>query len=148
MARVLQFRGTTRINKSRVRGEEGLLRNLEAIMSATNGQALLKPLIDASRPMADDAARNAPFKSGDLREGITHDIVEVSPWRAWIAIGPGRAQFYGMFQELGWRPGGKGIKGHAHPFLRPAYDAHKRKVAKNLRADLWELIRSSITLNV
>lgn len=103
----------------------------------------------ALEPVAETARALAPKDFGDMAESIRPRTV---PRRRGgrrgdltVGVGPDRAHFYGMFHEFGWnlKINGGTRPMAARPFLRPAWDQHRRGVLDSMKAALWERIEKT-----
>ena len=74
------------------------------------------------------ASELAPRMSGDLAKNILAGQVKNEDRRVVVNVGPGKKEFYGMFQELGTKHSA------AQPFLRPAIDEGKNEAVNAARA--------------
>lgn len=103
-------------------GVNELARNLVGLgrrFKAKN--ALEAAVLRAGNIIAAEAARLAPKDTGKGAESIAARIISSRPGIVTAAIGPGRNQFYMMFQELG-------TSHHPpQPHLRPAVETKGRE---------------------
>ena len=57
---------------------------------------------------------------------------------AWVAVGPAKQFFYGIFPEYGT------VHQRAQPFMRPAFDSGAPAALPILSAALWDALRKSL----
>ena len=127
---------------------EGLSEFVEALTeelpkaTATNVQK--RALKEAAEPMEADAKRNAPVRTGLLRERI--DIgTKLSPRQRGSSKKESKIEVYigppsmerGIVAEFG------SVKQTAKPFMRPAWDANKKTMFNKLRDILAEEIEKA-----
>lgn len=121
---------------------------LKELPKSVASGALNAALKKAAEPMVAKARALAPVDTGALRKSIkAHPVPSKQrAYAASIAIGPDRKHFYGAILEKGTGPRkvkktGKMVGSiAAHPFLRPAFDAHKEEAQKIFREVLWEIV--------
>ena len=134
----------------KLEGVKELDRVLASLPKAAGKQQLKAFLRKAAKPVVKDARANAwksdtgsyPYdpksgkkskikgKPGDMARSIKARTMTRTRVPAAISIGPDQEHWYGLFQERG-----TAYKA-AQPFLRPAWDAHKKSIAANLAKDL------------
>lgn len=108
---------------------------------------LRKALKRSAQPVIDEAKRLVPVDDGDLRESITMNTRlknrrDARQDRSESAV----IMYLGTSTPLGSH--GHllefGTKNHpAQPFLRPAWEKHKKKVLDNIQAELWNELRKT-----
>lgn len=137
----------------RFAGGEELARQLDKLALPMARTVLLRALRRAAEPIRAHAEQLAP-RSSDSRFGHLQDFiviqtvnrvgsVEGGRWQdaqgqPWVAVGPRKDFFYGLFQEYGAKHHG------AQPFLRPAFDAEVPQALNILREELWTAIRAQL----
>ena len=104
------------------------LKDMEASLSAA---VLRDAVMDGMEPVRKRAEDLAPVLKGKLSRSMEKEIVEERPGFVAGHTGPNKDGFYGLMQEFGWRPAGKGQGGGKweasnrvapKPFLRPAVE--------------------------
>jgi len=157
-------------NTVKVEGLKELDRALAELPKAVARNTLRRVLKKAGEPIADKARQLAPVKSGKLRDSIivsaklgtkagqaeyaaameaglgqtaalgamrdARRAAKGSGSFAEMHIGPGR-QPHAHLQEFG------SVNNQPHPFMRPAWDAHKDEALGIVRRDLGEEIMKS-----
>ena len=130
----------------KVEGLKAVQTALRQLPDATAKNVMRRVLREAGKPIAETARQLAPFEDGDLRDSIAvstklsksqrkkhrkggKDDVEV-----FVGAGP-HPQAH--LQEFG-------TSNHpAQPFLRPAWDKHKRAVLDGIKEAMWTEIRKA-----
>lgn len=136
-----------------VTGSDRLKRKFEKLGTVAQGRMLERALVAGALPIQNDAKRNAPYLSGNLRRSIHiggHDDLagdsgatvassgagvpppEIGPTGAAVYVGTDVA--YAAAAEFGY--GNRA----PHPYLRPAMDANRSIAVQEVRAVLLELI--------
>jgi HK97 gp10 family phage protein len=126
-----------------VRGMEDLYRVFSELPKATGKAALRAVAKDALTPMAEDAERRAPRRTGLLQEKIEVKPPKrgrtikgrrfEGPQAITMAMGPtGAGIIRGQMQEFGT------YKEPAQPFMRPAWDSHADSALDNIKTNLWD----------
>lgn len=130
----------------KVEGLKEVQTALRRLPDATAKNVIRRVLRKAGKPIADRARELAPVDDGDLRDSIGvstklskrqrklhrkggRDDIEV-----FVGAGP---YPQAHLQEFGT------VDHPAQPFLRPAWDQHKRAVLDGIKADMWAEIRKS-----
>jgi HK97 gp10 family phage protein len=131
-------------------GGEELARVLNKLPSAVAQRSvLLKALRAGAEPMRSTAEQLAPRRTGRLAENIIVQTVtrigspQGGKWRstdgeAWVAVGPRKEYFYGLFQEYGTK------RHSARPFMRPAFMSGAPAALPIISAELWRALRKEI----
>lgn len=118
-------------SRVRVEGMEALQRKLGRLPDAVRNPVLKDAIVKAAKPVREDAAQRAPRgPTGKLQDEMTLGVMEGTPERAAVRIGPSPDAWYGELVEKGTK------KMAAQPFLRPALDKNRRKIVQSVRADL------------
>lgn len=145
----------------RVDGIEDVLRAFKQVERAAQADVLEDASLYAVEPIRSRAAQNAPVRTGRLVRGIMKETAEKRHGYVEVDVGPHADEFYALFIEKGWRPGGrssktkhtvlgKNRKGEdimggswsaantvsPRPFLRPAVDEQKGAVFAMFRQAL------------
>ncbi len=118
----------------KLEGVKELDRVLASLPKAAGKQQLKAFLRKAAKPVVKDARARAPKDSGAMAKSIKARTMTRTRVPAAISIGPDQEHWYGLFQERG-----TAYKA-AQPFLRPAWDAHKKSIAANFAKDLWYVL--------
>lgn len=134
-------------------GGEELAERLNALPMALSVDIRIKALIQAAEPMRSKAEQLAPrsrLSKPHLGDNIIIQKVtrvgstEGGRWaqtegdEAWVAVGPSKAFFYGIFQEYGT------VHHGAQPFMRPAFDTGSELAVQILAGELWAAIRNAL----
>lgn len=127
---------------------EGLAELSEALATelpkATQTTVLKRVMIKAATPIANEAKRNAPYKTGTLQQKI--DIgARLSQRQRSISSKLSKVEIYvgppsmprAIVAEFG------SVKQSPHPFMRPAWDGNKRSAFNSLRDDLAKEIEQA-----
>lgn len=143
----------------RFAGGEEIARQLDKLAHAVTRTILLRALKRAAEPMRAKAEALAPRSATGftLSTGVTGHLqdfivistvnrvgsVEGGRWQEalgqpWVAVGPRKDFFYGLFQEYGTQRHG------AQPFMRPAFDSEAPMALVILREELWTAIRAQL----
>lgn len=135
------------MTRVRVEGLRELERSLGQLPRATGRNVLRRILKKRAEPVVNKAQVLAPFEEGHLEESIKVGAKlsrrQKALHRKWgsssaveMFIGPGPHP-QAVMQEFGtaFHP--------AQPFLRPAWDEHKRGMLDNFAADLWTEIEKA-----
>lgn len=97
-------------------------------MLADMGQSaedVLQSAAEAGGKIAlDDAKMRCPVDTGRLKNSLYLEKLKKSPGKADVKVSIGKNEYYGVFVELGTS------KSEAKPFLRPAVDENKDRIAK------------------
>lgn len=103
-------------------GVNELARNLVGLGRRFSARTPLEAaVLRGGNIIASEAARLAPKDTGKGAASIAARIISSRRGVVTAAIGPGRNQFYMMFQELGTS------RHPAKPHLRPAVESHGRR---------------------
>jgi HK97 gp10 family phage protein len=111
--------------KLTVRGDKAIMRKLKGMVPAARKKVLTKAARTAAKPLLQQARSNAPTRTGALRKAIKlrakkknrRGVVGVS-----VAVGAKwfvGDEFYGAFQEFGWKAGTRPGKNSKEPDTRP-----------------------------
>ena len=131
------------VTRVRVEGLRELQDALQELPKLTAKNVMKRVLTKRAQPIADDAESRVRVKSGKLKISVgvgtklsrrqrgmhqkaAQDEVEVF-------VGPGALQ-QATTEEFGT------YKQAAHPYMRPAWDAHKGKLLEGIREDLQQEI--------
>lgn len=130
----------------KVEGMEELLWALKEMKGVAQAEVLADAGDFAMEPMRALASSKAPRRTGALSRGIQKEVTEKRDGFARVELGPHEDDFYGLFIEMGWRPGGRSSKSSGarqstgtvapRPFLRPAFDGAKDTVVSWFRNHL------------
>ncbi len=107
-----------------------------AAMAAEAPKIIADALMEAAKPIQEEAQLRAPVRSGALKATIAVRPMETDDaLHPAVAIGPGEKQWYGIFPEYG--------TSHmaARPFLRPALDSRSDDALKVFKRELARKIR-------
>lgn len=117
-------------------GVNELARNLVGLGRRFSARTPLEAaVLRGGNIIASEAARLAPKDTGKGAASIAARIISSRRGTVTAAIGPGRNQFYMMFQELG-------TSVHApRPHLRPAVESHGRQAILAIGAYYREELR-------
>lgn len=127
----------------KIEGLKELDKALGELPRATGKNVLRRVIRDAAEPMAQAARAAAPWDEGHLRESI-----DVGSRLSRRQAGMHRKMFASdrasveMFVGPGPHPQGHlrefgGDGNRPHPYMRPAWDAHKRPVLDAIANSLW-----------
>lgn len=95
-------------------GDRQLLAKLDRLSKKDSRAVVRKAARKAAKPVMQQARANAPVKTGALKKSIKVRAIKRSRTRIGVRISTtglesvfqGK-QFYGAFQEYGWKPGGR-----------------------------------------
>lgn len=122
----------------RVTGVDRLTRKLRKLQGdAFSAATMTDALWDAAEPVERTASDLAPKRTGALSRGVHRDVMDREPGPA-VGVGIGRNEFYGLFSEVGT------VKEPARPWLRPAFDTHRRAVVAAFTARLRREIAKAV----
>lgn len=121
-----------------VEGLEPLLQKLGAFSDDVGGRMLSDALFVGGQVVRSDAVRRAPIKTGNLRASITVERVDESVARAEVTVGPSKQAPYGVHVEYGTRFMA------AQPYMRPALDTNRQRVAEEVRKALAGALEKAI----
>lgn len=127
---------------ARVDGFADLERALGGISARMTRQVKVEALTAAAEPIRATASRLAPRRRPDdpktpnLADNIVTQVTRSSDGSVSVAIGPSKAVPWGRFQELGT------AHNAAHPFLRPAYEAHVQGALTIIAPAMWTALAS------
>lgn len=113
---------------------------LAQVQQATSGAALEAVLRSACQPMLEQAKRNAPVKTGAVRDHI--QLITRHTEHAATAVvevadsGRGGQQHEAVFAEFGT------AREAAKPFMRPAFENNKRDVLSAVEQHLSNALRN------
>lgn len=121
-----------------VTGARELGGNMIGLGRSVSGDRLERAALAGGQVVANDATRRAPKKTGRGARSIQARVVRSEPEEVEVAVGPGRREFYMMFQEIGtsYFP--------AQPFLRPALDNNFRQAQVQARKVFWQAINQKL----
>lgn len=113
--------------------------NLQKLAQALDKEQLLEIVQEGADIIRDAAAENAPVgETGNLKAGMTTAIGHERIGDVIINVGPDAKQFYGRFVELGT------IHMGPHPFLKPALERNRDRVAALMQQRMLEAIAKNI----
>lgn len=133
-------------------GGQELAAQLAQLPFALSLSIRIEALKKAAEPIRSRAESLAP-RSGESKRHLQDNIViqavtrvgstEGGRWEqkegeAWVAVGPKKAFFYGIFQEYGT------VHHRAQPFMRPAFDGGGPAALPILGEELWKAIQASL----
>jgi HK97 gp10 family phage protein len=131
-------------------GGEDLARRLDQLAHAVQRKTLVAALTEAAEPMRARAAQLAPRGPQSVFGHLADHIVIQSVTRVgsvqggrwetragepWVAVGPRKDFFYGLFQEFGT------VHHGAQPFMRPAFQSGVPAALPILSQRLWQALR-------
>ncbi len=131
-------------------GDRELSRQLAGLSRAARGEALKHALISGALLLRNDAKGRAPYRTGNLRRSlhVGGEGVEAGTTGTDIGgqvVGPDYAEVvvgtnveYAIFLELGTS------RMAARPYLRPAVDAQRGAVAREIADALRDLLRRAV----
>ncbi|HKJ75397.1 MAG TPA: HK97-gp10 family putative phage morphogenesis protein [Alphaproteobacteria bacterium] len=125
-----------------VHGLKGLDKALRELPKSTGKSALRTALKKAAEPVAKDARSRAPRgPTGNLIESIE---VKTTLKRSQL-VGRAKKGDVNVYVGTAWPQGAHGhliefgtYKTSPRPFLRPAWDANKRKVVDSIADEIWK----------
>lgn len=132
--------------KFKIDGLSELQTALRELPDATAKNVIRRVLKKAGQPIADRARELAPVDEGDLRDSIKvgtrlsgnqrrkHRKAQKDDVEMFVGAGP-HPQAH--LQEFGTS------KFPPQPFMRPAWDQHKRAALNGIKEDLWTEIRKA-----
>lgn len=131
-------------NVVKIEGLSELREALQELPKATSTNVLKRVLMSAADPIVSMAESLAPFKSGKLKRSFKvgtklsrrQKAQHKKESKVEIFAGAG-ALVQAITSEFGT------IKEAARPFMRPAWDANKMKVLKNIKDDLTNEIEKA-----
>jgi len=122
-------------------GLEGVQKNLRSAVKAVGKKPMKDAVLEAADKIVQEAKRRAPYRTGRLRRDIGKKVTLSSKTRAVVEVGhtrsrkEGRVIFWAPMQEFG-------TPHHAaHPYLRPAFERHKRGAAQDIGERFWDNIK-------
>jgi HK97 gp10 family phage protein len=121
----------------RIEGGDELERVLRRLPRGVARSQLRSALKHAAKPMVRDArtrARSASWRSGDMAKSIKARVMKNTVTPAAISLGPSREHWYGVLFERGFR------SRPAEPFLRPAWDANRKRFVSEFGDSLWHVL--------
>lgn len=115
-------------------GAEELTRKLEELGDRATGLALREAAEVGAKVIADETRRQAPVKTGALRDSIQAETRRTQQGRAIVDVGYGRKQWYGRLVEQGSK--------HAEPqpFIRKAFEMSREDAARAVEHYLKRLL--------
>jgi len=135
-----------------IEGIDELEKQMENLIKAVHPDKTEPVLLDAARVIANDARRRAPKgKTGNLKRSI---VAKKTKRRGGMsaALGLNAGEAAPAITAIDFRKGPHaalvcyGTKFAApHPFFRPAWDANREKVAKQIIDDVNSLIEKGLT---
>lgn len=133
---VAKFRGAKKKNiKTRIDGLKEVEKLLEDI--GVSASDVLDKAANAGGEIAlEDAKRRCPTDSGRLKASLNlkKSKTKKPEVRQEVKIAPGRKEYYGTFVELGT------ANQPAQPFMRPAIDENKDKIAKAINDEVLKAV--------
>lgn len=118
-------------------GRRELGANLIGVGRAYGRTALERIVLAGGRPIAQQAAMDAPKDTGFAASTIMPRIVDSGPRHATAAIGPSQEGFYLLFHEIGTS------KLPARPFLGPAAESEQRAAVEAMRQEARKIVLSA-----
>lgn len=115
-------------------GAEELTRQLDELGDRATGLALREAAEVGANVIADETRRQAPVKTGALRDSIRAATRRTQQGRAIVEIGYGRKQWYGRIVEQGSK--------YAEPqsFIRKAFEMSREDAARAVEHYLRRLL--------
>lgn len=122
-----------------VTGLPELFRNLDRLSLVGREEVLTKMGKSGAQILEVEMRALAPVDTGQLAGGITTRVLpESSADEVIVGVGPGKAEFYGLFIEFG-------TAHHApQPFMAPALEARKKDIVEKMVGVFWAAIPSSL----
>jgi HK97 gp10 family phage protein len=141
----------------RVQGSDAIRRKLDRVGSVGKGQMLVRALTAGALPVQNEAKRNAPYESGNLRRSIhiggredlnpdTGAVIDrtgtpvpepdVDANAAAVYVGTDVE--YASYVEFGTQ------KMAANPYLRPAADTQRSAVVSEVAAAMRAMLRAAL----
>jgi len=119
-----------------VKGLRELNKALNQLPEAVRGDVLEDVLTETAKPFAEIAQQHAPVLTGFLKGsiGVVTEFKTSKSVQVAIRAGAINRPPYGFYQEFGTAQHG------AQPFMRPAWDALKRRAPAMIRAALRKRI--------
>lgn len=130
-------------------GFEGIDRVLKQLPNAVSKKILVAASRKALQPVLKDARRDVPVRTGELKRSLKIGTKLIRSQRDPAGVGAVR-----VYVGASWPSGA-----HAHliefgtahsgprPFLRPAWDANKKKVSKEFGTLIWLEIVKTVRKN-
>ena len=110
-------------------GMENLIAEVEKLGAAGN-RIENKALREAGEVVREAIEKEAPKKTGTLRESIKASGVRAKEGMKQVLVGPGDAGWYGKFVEFGT------VKKKANPFMARGYEVSKEEAVEKIAAEL------------
>lgn len=102
----------------------------------TMGEGLLgvmgRAVLAGAEVIREAASQNARRKTGKLSENMVVKVRRNSGGQVIVVVGPDKDAFYGRFLEIGTS------KMPAYPFLLPAFEQNRKRVKKQIMADIFK----------
>jgi HK97 gp10 family phage protein len=119
-----------------IAGMDSLQQKLRSLEQVVQRKILIAAAKAGAAIVRDEAQRLAPRDTGALAEGMTikANARQSDSREATVEVGPGKDEFYGMFQELGT------AFHSAQPFLGPALENKKTEVFEAMKQKAEEEI--------
>lgn len=118
--------------RAKVVGTRKLRRKIKRLQADVRGDLLAEAALEGAKPIAEDAQRRAPVRTGLLESEVI--AVEFKRRRkghsAEVGVGPSVKAPHGILQELGT------AHHAAQPFLRPAFQAKRGRAVLRIGARL------------
>jgi len=116
-----------------IKGLKETQREMERIVRELRGGRLLEAMRKATLIVQADAKRKAPVDTGRLRASITPEI-RATPGSGIRGV-VGSVVVYAPYQEFGTK------RMAAHPYLYPAFDENKDRIAKIISDAVAEIVK-------
>ena len=113
----------------KLKGAAELERKFRAMPNKIAGRVLKRVAEAGAEEIRKETAARAPVRTSKLAQSIVSVVVEAARDLVEMGIGPGKEAFYGLFVEFG-HSGRGGQHVPAHPFLRPAFEASRKRAVK------------------
>lgn len=121
---------------ARVDGAKEVIKLLENM--GQNAATVLSQAAEAGGKIAlAEARRRCPVRSGRLRASLSLKLGKKTALKANVRVVHGRKEYYGTFVELGTK------KSPAQPFMRPAVDENKKRIADAITEEIGRAIGRS-----
>lgn len=120
-----------------IEGWEELKAKLRGLGDTIDSKELIQDaLMEGAEIVQEAISSGAPYRTGQLSGDI--NISKESDPKYSVRIGPGKAGFYGRFNEFGTS------KMAAQPFVRPAFDATRSKAQDAVGKAIWAKVEEAI----
>mgnify|MGYP000850255463 FL=1 len=115
----------------KLEGMENLLNEIEKL-GKTGSRIENKALREAGDVVKEAIQKEAPIRSGKLKESITVSRVKNKDGAKHVEVGPDKGVFYSRFVEFGT------VKMKANPFMARGYETSKDSAMETIEKNLKE----------